>query len=170
MIDRLVGTARWIGAIIFVAIFVVFIAAVFMRYVVAQPIQWADEFVTIAAMWLIFWMSALAIRERDHVSVDLAFLALPPRGRRIAALVSALFFGAVFAAALPSILDYILFLWRQRTNILEWRLDFVFMCLPLFFAAVVVRALATIVRLLSPKWRDEVAGHAEAEAPAGSHT
>lgn len=166
MIGRLVLAARWIGALIFVAIFAVFVAAVFMRYLVGQPIQWADEFVTIAAMWLIFWMSALAVRERDHVAVDIAFMAFPPKARRALALFSALFFGAVFAAALPSTLDYILFLWRQRTNILEWRLDFVFMCLPLFFAAVVARSVAAIARLLSRDWRDEVAAPG---AEPGSH-
>jgi TRAP-type transport system small permease protein len=168
MIGRLVRAARWIGALIFVAIFAVFVAAVVMRYLVGQPIQWADEFVTIAAMWLIFWMSALAVRERDHVAVDIAFMAFPPKARRALALFSAVFFGAVFAAALPSTVDYILFLWRQRTNILEWRLDFVFMCLPLFFAAVVARSLATIVRLLSPDWRDEVAAPVTGPEP-GPH-
>jgi len=161
MIQRLVRAARWIGALMFVAIFAVFVAAVVMRYLVGQPIQWADEFVTIAAMWLIFWMSALAVRERDHVAVDIVFMAFPPKTRRALALVSAAFFGAVFAAALPSTVDYILFLWRQRTNILEWRLDFVFMCLPLFFAAVVVRSLAAIRRLLSRDWRAAVERPAE---------
>jgi TRAP-type C4-dicarboxylate transport system permease small subunit len=167
VIDAVLRTARWVGAAIFVAIFAVFIAAVFMRYVVAQPIQWADEFVTIAAMWLILWMSAFVIRERDHVSVDIVFLSLAPRTRRWIALFSAVFFGGVFAAAIPSVLDYVLFLWRQRTNVLEWRLDFVFMCLPLFFAAVVVRSLAAAARLLSKDWPREVAGPAEAAAEAG---
>jgi TRAP-type transport system small permease protein len=157
MIDRVVRAARWVGALLFIAIFAVFVAAVVMRYVASQPIQWADEFVTIAAMWLIFWMSALAVRERDHVAVDIVFLAFPPKARRMLALLSAAFFGAVFAAALPSTVDYILFLWRQRTNILEWRLDLVFMCLPLFFVAVVARSLATIAKLLSRDWHDEVA-------------
>jgi TRAP-type C4-dicarboxylate transport system permease small subunit len=166
MTGRLVRAARWVGALIFVAIFAVFVAAVAMRYLVGQPIQWADEFVTIAAMWLIFWMSALAVRERDHVAVDIVFMAFPPPTRRALALLSAAFFGAVFAAALPSTLDYILFLWRQRTNILEWRLDFVFMCLPLFFAAVVLRSVAAIVRLLSRDWRAEIERRAAEPGPA----
>jgi TRAP-type C4-dicarboxylate transport system permease small subunit len=161
MIQGLVGAARWVGALIFVAIFAVFVAAVVMRYLVGQPIQWADEFVTIAAMWLIFWMSALAVRERDHVAVDIVFMAFPPKARRALALLSAAFFGAVFAAALPGTVDYILFLWRQRTNILEWRLDFVFMSLPLFFVAVVVRSFAAVWRLLSRDWRAEIERPAE---------
>lgn len=156
MLERFVSVARWAGALAFLAIFVVFGAAVVARYVAHQPIQWSDEFVTIAAMWLIFWMSAFAVRERDHVTVDLVYKALPPKGRRAAALFSAIFFGAVFAAAIPSVVDYILFLSRKRTDILEWRYDLVFMCLPIFLAAIVVRSLAKVVKLLSPGWRDFV--------------
>ena len=168
MLEGFVRFARWAGALAFIAIFAVFVAAVVMRYIVGRPIQWSDEFVTIAAMWLIFWMSAFAVRELDHVTVDLAYNALGPRGRRIAALFSAGFFGAVFAIAIPSVVDYILFLSRKRTDILEWRYDIVFMCLPLFFAAVVVRQIAKIVRLLSPDWRDYVMGPHETPRPEES--
>jgi TRAP-type C4-dicarboxylate transport system permease small subunit len=158
MTGRLIQLARWIGALAFLAVFGVFIAAVFMRYVVGDPLQWSDEFVTIAAMWIVFWMSALVIRDDEQVSIDMLWTALPPGGRRIMGLMSALFFGAVFAAAVPPVLDYVLFLWRTRTNILEWRLDIVFMCLPLFFAAIVIRCGLTVIRLLSPSWRRHVAG------------
>jgi TRAP-type transport system small permease protein len=162
MIAGLIQIARWLGALAFLAIFGTFVAAVFMRYVMNAPIQWADEFVVIAAMWIFFWMSAFVIRDDEQVSVDLLWTALPPEGRRIMGLIAALFFGVVFAVALPPVLDYILFLWRKRTNILEWRLDIVYMCLPLFFAAVVVRSALTIVRLLSPSWRAHVARADEA--------
>lgn len=158
MIDRLQHLARLIGALAFVAVFAVFVAAVFMRYVAGTPIQWADEFVTIAAIWTFFWMSAFVIADREQVSIELVWSALPPAGRRVMGLISALFFGAVFAAALPGVLDYILFLWRSRTNVLEWRLDLVFMCLPLFMAAVVVRSAIAIARLSSRSWRRHVDG------------
>ena len=164
MAARLVHLARWVGALAFLMVFVVFVAAVFMRYVVGNPIQWSDEFVTIAAMWIVFWMSALVIRDDEQVSIDMLWTALPPGGRRIVGLASALFFGTVFAIAVPPVLDYVLFLWRTRTNVLEWRLDFVFMCLPLFFAAVVVRCALMVFRLLSPSWRRYVTPGA-ADAP-----
>jgi TRAP-type C4-dicarboxylate transport system permease small subunit len=162
MIGRLIHCARWVGALAFLTIFAVFVTAVLMRYVVGSPIQWSDEFVTIAAMWVVFWMSALVIRDEEQVSIDMLWTALPPGGRRIMGLLSSLFFGAVFAIATPPVLDYVLFLWRTRTNILEWRLDIVFMCLPLFFAAVAVRCAVTVVRLLSPSWRRYVTRETEA--------
>jgi TRAP-type C4-dicarboxylate transport system permease small subunit len=167
MIKGLFNLARWVGALVFLAVFGTFVVAVFMGYVAGHPLQWSDEFVTIAAMWLVFWMSAFVIRDEEQVSIDLLWRALPPGGRRVMGLVSAIFFGAVFAVALPSVLDYVLFLWRSHTNILEWRLDFVFMCMPLFFASVVFRSAISAYRLLSPSWRTYVTDPAENSA-AGS--
>jgi TRAP-type C4-dicarboxylate transport system permease small subunit len=156
--------ARWIGGIGFVSVFAVFVAAVAMRYVARAPIQWADEFVTIAAMWTIFWTSAFVLRDREHVAIDALHDALPPQARRVGRMLAALLLGGLFAAALPPVMDYVLFLWRQRTNILEWRLDIVFLCLPMFLAACVARSVAELLRLAGPGWRTHVATAAEATA------
>jgi len=161
---RALSIARWIGALAFGVVFVTFIAAVFMRYVAGHPIQWSDEFVTIASIWIVFWMSAFVIADHEQVSIDFVYMSIGPRGRRVLSLFTATVFGAIFAASLPSVVDYILFLRGKYTDILEWRLDFVFLCLPIFFAAVVVRSVITVVRMLSPSWRRHV-GAAEAPAP-----
>lgn len=145
--------AKWVGGGAFVAIFLVFIAAVVARYLLREPIQWADEFVTIAAMWAIFWLSAFVLRDRDHVSIGLVYDLLPPQGRRACRVLVALAIGGLFAAAIPPVIDYVLFLWRNRTNILEWRLDIVFLCLPMFLGACVLRAAAELWRMLAPGWR-----------------
>jgi TRAP-type C4-dicarboxylate transport system permease small subunit len=160
----LLRAARWAAGAGFVAIFAVFVAAVAMRYLVRAPIQWADEFVTIAAMWVVFWSAAFVLRDREHVAIAAAHDALPPQGRRIGRVAAALLLGGLFAAALPPVLDYVLFLWRQRTNILEWRLDVVFLCLPLFLAAAAARAGWEVVRLLGPGWRAHVARAGERAA------
>ncbi|WP_270935435.1 TRAP transporter small permease [Falsiroseomonas oryzae] len=157
--------ARWVGGIAFVAIFLTFVVAVFMRYVLREPLQWSDEFVTIAAMWAIFWLSAFVLRDRDHVAIGLVYDVLPPQGRRLCRILVALILGGLFAAAIPPVMDYVLFLWRNRTNILEWRLDFVFLCLPMFLAACVVRAAAELWAMLRPGWRATLA--AEADGAAG---
>lgn len=162
--------ARLVGALGFLVVFATFVAAVFMRYVAGMPIQWADEFVTIAAMWVVFWMSALVMTDREQVSIDLVYTALPPGGRRAAGLAASLLFGGLFALALPPVLDYVGFLWRTRTNILEWRLDIVFLCLPLFFAAVVVRSAVRIAQLAFGDWRRHVADDPPGAAAADALT
>ena len=63
----------------------------------------------------------------------------------------------MFLIALPTVFDYVRFLWRERTNALQWRLDFVYFCFVIFWVAVIVRAAIKLVRLAGPNWRDEVA-------------
>jgi TRAP-type C4-dicarboxylate transport system permease small subunit len=63
----------------------------------------------------------------------------------------------MFLIALPTIFEYVRFLWRERTHALQWRLDFIYFCFVIFWIAVIVRALAKLVRLAGADWRDEVA-------------
>jgi hypothetical protein len=64
--------------------------------------------------------------------------------------------GGLFLWALPNVIDYILFLWRERTPVLLLRLDIVYSCFGLFVVAVVVRSVAELIRLVRPGWRRHV--------------
>jgi len=77
-----------------------------------------------------------------------------PSTRRIFWFLRILLIGGIFAAALPGALDYIGFLWRERTPVLLWRLDFVYSCFGLFMLAVLLRLAFRLVRLVGPHWRD----------------
>ena len=58
---------------------------------------------------------------------------------------------------MPTIFGYITFLWRERTPVMEWRLDFIYACFMVYWVAVCVRALAKFVALCGAGWREEVA-------------
>ena len=60
--------------------------------------------------------------------------------------------GGLLAASLPGAVDYTAFLWRERTPVLLWRLDVIYACFVVFMAAVLVRLLARLMRLLGPGW------------------
>jgi TRAP-type C4-dicarboxylate transport system permease small subunit len=165
MLERGLKIARWIGALAFLTMFAAFIVGVFMRYVAGQPIQWGDEFIIVLAIWIVFWVSAFVLGDHEHVRLDLLYKSFGAWGRRVVAFAAALLFGAIFLAALPGVIDYLMFLSRRHTDILEWRLSIVYLCLPMFFAAVVLRALVTIVRLASPSWRAYVADEAAQSEP-----
>ena len=77
-----------------------------------------------------------------------------PDQQRGLALLRILLVGGIFAAALPGSLDYIAFLWRERTPVLLWRLDIVYACFGLFMIAMLVRMAAQLIRLAGPRWRD----------------
>jgi hypothetical protein len=53
-------------------------------------------------------------------------------------------------AAAPGALDYIHFLSRERTSVLNWRLDLVFACFGIFVVAVIVRMAHRLLVLVKP--------------------
>jgi TRAP-type C4-dicarboxylate transport system permease small subunit len=148
--------AEGVAALLFAAMFGVFVYGVAMRYVLRAPVSWSDEVTVVLMLWSLFWTAGLVLREREHVAVDLVYAGLPPGGRRLLGLAAGLGFGVLFLAALPTTADYILFLWRERTSALGWRLDIVYACFVLFMAAVAARLLFQAWRLAGARWREHV--------------
>jgi TRAP-type C4-dicarboxylate transport system permease small subunit len=66
------------------------------------------------------------------------------------AVARALLVGGIFLYALPGTVDYILFLWREKTPVLQLRLDYVYACFGIFAATVPIRAVLTIIRAARP--------------------
>ena len=121
-----------------------------------RPIPWADEVSVILFIWVIFWANAFILREREQITFDLVYRLLPPRGQRAAALLRTLVVGGLFAAALPTVVDYIAFLWREHTAVLMIRLDYVYACFGLFVFMVAVRACIELARLAGRRWREHL--------------
>jgi len=138
-------------------VFLLFIYGVGMRYVFNRPVSWTDEAVTVLTVWSVLWTGALVLRWSEHISFDIVFVNLAPERQRLILLVGNLAFVALMLAALPGMVDYTLFLWREKTDMLEMRLDFVYAIFPAFFIAIVVRQLLSLWRLMSPRWPAEVA-------------
>ena len=153
----LAKTAEAASAAAFAAMFLLFLAGIFFRYALNRPLVWSDELIMILFLWVVFLTEALVITEREQVTFDGIYDLVGERWRRAIQATAALLIAVMFLAALPTIFDYVRFLWRERTTALQWRLDFVYLCFVVFWAAVIVRALIKLVRLARPDWRDEVA-------------
>lgn len=145
--------AELVVALMFAAVFVIFIFKIVMRYLEHDEAAWSDEVSVILFVWIIFWASALVVRERDQISFDLVYRILPPGGRRVMAVLRLLLVGGIFLWAAPGAIDYILFLWRERTPVLGLRLDWVYSCFGLFMVAVVIRSAVALAALLGRGWR-----------------
>ena len=144
------------GVAIFATMFGAFLLQVFMRYVVNHPLGWTDELSLVTYVLGIFWAAAFMVSERDHVSLDLVYAALPDPGKRAFALAGTLLVAGLFVAALPATTDYVHFMARERTSVLGIRFDLVFAPFLLFLAAVTLRSLWRLGRLLGRRWRDEI--------------
>ena len=149
-------TAEAASAAAFAAMFLLFLAGVFTRYVLNSPLVWSDELIMILFLWMVFLTEAFVITEREQVTFDGIYDLVGERGRRTIQALGALLVAVMFLVALPTVYDFVRFLWRERTNALQWRLDIVYSCFVVFWVSVIVRAALKLVRLASPKWRDEV--------------
>ncbi len=136
-----------VTAAMFAAVFAIFVLKVVMRYAAGDALAWADELCVVLFIWIIFLANAALVPDRQQISFDLLYRHASPRWQRVIGVLRAVLVAGVFAAALPGALDYIAFLWRERTPVLQWRLDAVYACFGVFMVAVILRRVVTLTRL-----------------------
>ena len=154
-VDAIRKAAEWVCIILLFAMFATSLSGVAMRYIFNRPLSWSDELGMIMLLWAVFMADAFVTKDSDHIAFDLAWDRASPPVRRVMLLLQAGFFCVIFALALPGVVDYILFLWRERTSALEWRLDFVYFCFVIYLAALVIRLAAKFARAAGRNWRNE---------------
>jgi C4-dicarboxylate transporter DctQ subunit len=82
-IDRLGAIAAAIAAVAVLAMVLLMSAGVFFRYVVGQPLIWADEAVRYILVLGVMLAVADVMRRGENIRVDLLVEPLPPRLRRM---------------------------------------------------------------------------------------
>jgi TRAP-type C4-dicarboxylate transport system permease small subunit len=140
----------------FIALFLAFLYKIVMRYAAGDAVAWADEASVILFIWIVFLANGLVVDDRRQISFDLLYRHLPELGQRAMAVSRILLVGCIFAYALPAAVDYILFLWRERTPVMRLRLDYVYACFALFMLAVVIRMACRLRLLLSARWQQGI--------------
>lgn len=148
------SAAGFVAALLVAALFLVLLAGVFARYALGHPLAWTDELAVVLFVWLVFWTGAFVVAVREHVAFDIVYELAPRRLRVALGVLGAACAAVLLFWALPKIADYVAFLWRERTPVLQWRQDFLYACFPLFIAMAALRLAAHAVALL----RDAVSG------------
>ncbi len=167
LLDRFRRLAGFIAAWSIGAIFFLFIIGVGMRYLANRPVSWIDEAVTLLSVWSTFWTAAFVLKWPEHIAFDVLYANLTPPTQRLFLIIGMAAFILLMGAALPGMIDYTLFLWRERTDALQLRLDWVYSIFPIFFAAVLLRMAVSLKRLVSSDWRTEVDHWAGADEDSG---
>ena len=93
----LVAFETWVAGALVVAVCVVVLLQVLMRYVFAHPNPWSEEVSRFCFIWLSMLGASLAVEHRTHFRFDRITAKLPPRAKRV---VEASATGAVLALAL----------------------------------------------------------------------
>ncbi len=124
----------------FACVFAVFLLKIAMRYAPATRWPGPTRCPPCLFVWIVFWANAFLVptASRSHSTCCTAPAAA--RARAVHGDAACWWWAALFAWALPGVVDYLRFLWRERTPVLGWRLDWVYACFGLFVLAVVVRA------------------------------
>lgn len=138
-----------VATLAFGAIMLLFGWTIWQRYVAGVPSRWSDELCALIFLWVVFGASALVIPYKEHIAVGLLYDSVSPRARRWLEVLGTAITGAILLAALPVTVDYIAFLWRERTPALMWPLNRAYAVFGLFQAMVglrlIVRALAALI-------------------------
>ena len=139
--------AAAISAFLIAAVLGAVLLGVARRYLFGAPLSWTDELSAVLFVWAVFWTAAFAVPLSEHVAFDLVIDLLPPGARRAIGITVSLLVGLALLAALPKTIGFVAFLWRERTPALQWRLDYVYACFPLFMGAAALRFLWQVLRL-----------------------
>jgi len=126
-----------------------FLALVFQvvfRFVFGKPAAWTEELATIAYVWVIFWGCAFTVPLAAHVAVDLVVPGFAPRVQRVLYALGLAALAGLFLWALPGIADYLRFMQRERTPVLDLPFGAVYSVFLAAVAMVVLRCLAAIAR------------------------
>ena len=140
-------------------LFLSLVVQVVSRFVFGAPAAWTEELAAIAFVWVIFWGTAFCVPLPAHVAIDPVGPRFAPSARRALYALGLAALALCFLWALPGIADYLRFMMRERTPVLDWPLGAVYGVFLAFAVMVVVRCLAQILRPPQPGRRD-VSGEA----------
>lgn len=156
MRKRLQHVAEAVAVAVFGLLFLTFVVQVGMRFLFERPLAWSDELIVVLYIAIVFWSAATLLREKDHVMLDLVYAALPPGGQRVFALVGAGLTAALLLVLLPEAFDYVRFMGRERTPVLDLPFSVVFAPFLLFIVLVAWRYVVKFVRLLGHGWKQQL--------------
>lgn len=134
------GFANATGGGLFLTLFIVFIVQIAARFGLNKPLPWTDELAVILYIWVILWAAAFVVPQREHVVFDLVWNSAGRRARQAMQIVGNLLIGGLALVGLPASWDYVHFMAREGTPVLEVPLMWVYLPFVLLMAALVVRS------------------------------
>ena len=137
-----------VGAGLFAALFLTFIAQIAARFGFNRPLPWTDELAVILYIWVILWAAAFMVPAKEHVMFDLVYGLAGKRAQRGMLVLGSAMIGALAAYALPGSWDYVRFMAREGTPVLGLPFMWVFIPFVLLLIALVVRSILQIIAVV----------------------
>ena len=140
MARRLQSAANALGGGMFLTLFIVFIIQITARFGFNKPLPWTDEAAVILYVWVILWAAATVVPEREHVVFDLLWNSVGWRTRQVMKIAGNLLIGGLALVGLPASWDYVHFMAREGSPVLNISFMWVYLPFVLLMAALVVRS------------------------------
>jgi TRAP-type C4-dicarboxylate transport system permease small subunit len=134
------SAANLIGGGLFLTLFIVFIVQITARFGFNKPLPWTDEAAVILYVWVILWAAAFIVPAREHVVFDLVWNSVGRRARQVMKIAGNLLIGGLALVGLPATWDYVKFMSREGSPVLNISFMWIFMPLVLLMVALVVRS------------------------------
>ena len=131
--------ANALGGGLFLALFMVFIVQITARFGFNKPLAWTDEAAVILYVWVILWAAATVVPEREHVVFDLVWNSVSTRARRGMQVVGNLMVGGLAAVGIPASWDYVHFMAREGTPVLNIPILWVYLPFVILLISLVLR-------------------------------
>ncbi len=104
-----------VGGVMLAAVFLVFVNVV-ARYVFSRPFAGAEEILQLMDVWVVMLGAAVIVRQNRHLNMDLLYLAMPPRLRRVVDVLITLLELALGGYVIAQARRVIALLWTTNTR------------------------------------------------------
>ncbi len=132
----------------FATLFLTFVAQVFWRYVLRDPLVWTLEVSGILFVTLSLFTAATQMSLREHVALDLLVDALPKRLSAWLRAFSLLLFAGIMFYSIPDTIRVLEWMYQERTFAIKFNLGHLFLLMIAFVFIYVGRAIFDAVRLI----------------------
>ena len=140
MVRWLQKAANALGGGLFLAMFIVFLVQITARFGFNKPLPWTDEAAVILYIWVILWAATAVVPEREHVVFDLIWNSVGCRTRQAMRIVGNLMVGGLSLVAIPASWDYVKFMGREGSPVLDVPFSWIFLPFVLLLISLVLRS------------------------------
>ena len=140
MVRWLQKAANALGGGLFLAMFIVFLVQITARFGFNKPLPWTDEAAVILYIWVIMWAATAVVPEREHVVFDLIWNSVGYRTRQAMRIVGNLMVGGLSLVAIPVSWDYVKFMGREGSPVLDVPFSWIFLPFVLLLISLVLRS------------------------------
>ena len=140
----------WLIYCIYIVIIVSTFTAVFFRYVLNESIVWAEELARYLFVWLAFLGSALALKNRMHIGLDLIISSLPPRVKPVTEGLITVLIGVFLAFVITASVTVVEVTMRQRSSALGIPMGMVYLAISVGCSLMLLSSCRQLLQVFGP--------------------